>query len=71
MALNPPINSDGQPMRVEGEYFAVLRKNMEIEVKVEGWSKLSAKGKVSILSNSLSLIPFSIAFCYHRQTCLC
>lgn len=47
MALNPPINHEGQPMRVEGEYFAILRKDMEIEVKIEGWAKLSAKGKVN------------------------
>ena len=46
MALNPPTNSEGQPMRVEGEYFAVLRKNIEIEVKIEGLAKLTAKGKV-------------------------
>jgi len=56
MALNPPINSEGQPMRVEGEYFAILRKNMEIEVKIEGLSKLTAKGKLFVTTARLVFV---------------
>lgn len=69
MALNPPINSEGQPMRVEGEYFAVLRKSMEIEVKIDGLAKQTAKGRVykSIPKNPLIIL----ALCYYGQTRLC
>lgn len=70
MALNPPINQDGQPMRVEGEYFAMLRKDMEIEIKIPGWSKLTAKGKVNqiLLDFHYNIV---LALCYYCQNGLC
>jgi len=71
MALNPPINSEGQPMRVEGEYFAILRKNMEIEVKIEGLSKLTAKGKVSKIYSQNPFFLIILALCHYSKISLC
>lgn len=46
MALNPPMNSNGDPCRVEGEYFVMKRKNMDFELKVEKGNKYTGKGYV-------------------------
>lgn len=46
MALNPPVTSQGIPLRVEGEFFVLQRKDMEIEVKIDNMGKYGAKGKV-------------------------
>ena len=47
MALNPPISFDGLPLRLEGEYFMLERKNIESEFKIEGLGgKRAGKGKV-------------------------
>ena len=46
MSLNPPLNSYGDPLRVEGEFFVMKRKGMEFEFKVDGGGKYSGKGTV-------------------------
>lgn len=46
MALNPPVTMNGLPIRVADEFILLERDGIEIEVKVQGMSKLSAKGKV-------------------------
>ena len=48
MALNPPLNQNGTPFRLENEYILAERKGMEIEVKVKKMNKLSAKGIIYI-----------------------
>lgn len=48
MALNPPLNRNGTPFRLEREYILVERKGMEAEVKVKGMSKLSGKGTIYV-----------------------
>ena len=50
MALNPPLNENGDPFRVDNnECFILQRKGIEFEVKVEGLGKMTGKGKVSKL----------------------
>lgn len=67
MAFNPPINSAGQPMRLEGEYMVLLRKNIEIEIKIDNASgEKKAKGKVN-LSILISFTQFLSAF-YHNSS---
>jgi hypothetical protein len=46
MALNPPQNSTGDPLRVEGEYFVMKRKGIEFETRIESGNKYSGKGYV-------------------------
>ena len=46
MALNPPITNTGNPFRVDGELFVLLRDKIEIEVKIPNIGKKKAKGKV-------------------------
>lgn len=46
MALNPPLNTNGTPFRLESEYILVERRGMEAEVKVKGMKKLGGKGVV-------------------------
>ena len=46
MALNPPLDSQGNPCRVNGEYFIMNRKGVEFEFKVSGGNKYTGKGKV-------------------------
>lgn len=51
MALNPPLTLNGDPCRVEGEFFIMKRDGIEFEMKVENGNKYSAKG-FCILSTS-------------------
>ena len=46
MALNPPLDSFGNPCRVNGEYFVMKRNGVEFEFKVSGGNKYSGKGLV-------------------------
>ena len=48
MALNPPLNSLGDPCRVEGEFFVMKRKGVEFEMKFDSGNKYSGKGYVQI-----------------------
>lgn len=48
MALNPPLNTNGTPFRLQSEYILAERRGMEAEVKVEGKSKLKGNGIVYI-----------------------
>ena len=48
MALNPPLNGEGEPYRVDNnEAFILNRKGIEFEVKVQGLGKMTGKGVVS------------------------
>jgi len=44
MALNPPLTQNGDPCRVEGEFFIMKRDGIEFEMKVENGNKYTAKG---------------------------
>lgn len=46
MALNPPLNNNGTPFRLESEYILIERRGMEAQVKVKGMKKLGGKGTV-------------------------
>ncbi len=48
MALNPPISLDGLPLRVEGEYLVLKRKDIEAEFKIENIGKKTGKGMVNM-----------------------
>ncbi len=48
MALNPPLTSNGEPCRVEGEYFVMKRTGVEFEFKVDKGNKYTGKGYVRI-----------------------
>ena len=45
MALNPPLDSYGNPCRVSGEYFVMKRDGVEFEFKVTGGNKYTGKGQ--------------------------
>ena len=47
MALNPPLDQQGNPCRVNGEYFILNRTGVEFEFKVSGGNKYTGKGRVS------------------------
>lgn len=49
MALNPPLNDTGEPLRIEGEHFVMQRKGIEFEIKVDGLGKFKGEGLVSSL----------------------
>ena len=51
MAYNPPVSDRGLPLRVDGEYLLLERKNMEVEFRVAGWKKKTGKGHL-YLSNA-------------------
>ena len=57
MALNPPLNEAGMPLRVsEQECFIMHRNGIEFEVKVEGLGKMSGKGILVLTTNRVVLI---------------
>lgn len=46
MAINPPISLEGLPLSVDGEYFVLKRKDIEVEFKVPEYGKQTGKGFV-------------------------
>lgn len=51
MALNPPLDTYGNPYRVNGEYFIMKRDGAEFEFKVTGGNKYTGKGQVNKIFN--------------------
>jgi len=49
MALNPPISLEGLPLRVEGEFLILKRKDIEVEFKIKNMGKKTGKGYVILL----------------------
>lgn len=56
MALNPPQDQSGNPLRVNGEHFILDRKGIEFQVKIDGMGKLKGKGQMILTSNRLILV---------------
>ena len=46
MALNPPLNEGGEPLRVPRETFVLKREHIDFEVKVQGLGKFKGSGAV-------------------------
>ena len=44
MALNPPLTSYGEPLRVDGEFFIMKREGVDFEMKVKNGNKYEGKG---------------------------
>lgn len=51
MALNPPISMDGLPLRVEGEYMVLKRKDIEVEFKTQNLGTKTGKGLVKFINS--------------------
>ena len=56
MALNPPLNNNGDPLRVAGETYVLSRKGMEFEIKIDGMGKLKGKGRAILTTNRIVLV---------------
>lgn len=46
MALNPPQTFNGEPCRVDGEFFIMKREGVSFDMKVKNGNKYSGKGNV-------------------------
>lgn len=55
MALNPPTNGMGEPLRVQNEHYILQRHGIEFEVKIDGMGKLKGKGHCILTSNRIIL----------------
>lgn len=44
MTLNVPVNNQGLPLALPGEFFFLYRNNIEFEVQIEGVGKKNLKG---------------------------
>jgi hypothetical protein len=53
MALNPPLSPNGDPYRIEGEYFVMKRKGIEFEFKVENGNKYTGKGNMILTTSRI------------------
>ena len=62
MALNPPLDSFGNPCRVNGEYFVMKRDGVEFEFKVSGGNKYSGKGLVISIFYNFSIFTYFFKF---------
>ena len=56
MALNPPLDNQGNPLRVTGEQFYLDRRGIEFQVKIDGMGKLKGKGNMILTSNRIILV---------------
>ena len=53
MALNPPLAPNGDPYRIEGEFFVMKRKGIEFEFKVEHGNKYTGKGNMILTTSRI------------------
>ena len=53
MALNPPLSPNGDPYRIEGEFFVMKRKGIEFEFKVEKGNKYTGKGNMILTTSRI------------------
>jgi hypothetical protein len=69
MALNPPLDPQGNPCRVNGEYFILKRTGVEFEFKVSGGNKYTGKGRVNkiIIINNNFIDDSYFSSCYMHQ----
>lgn len=49
MALNPPLNQDGTPLALNGEYFLLKRSHVEFEIEYNNKVQYKGKGYVLLL----------------------
>ena len=56
MALNPPINRNGTPFRLDGEYILVERKGIELECKIPTMKKLTGKGILYVTTRRMIFV---------------
>ena len=56
MAINPPVSSANEPLRVFGEHFILQRSGVDFEVIVDKMGRLAGGGKALLTSNRLVLI---------------
>mmetsp|Transcript_15339 Transcript_15339/g.23620 ORF Transcript_15339/g.23620 Transcript_15339/m.23620 type:complete len:153 (+) Transcript_15339:17-475(+) len=56
MALNPPLNDMGDPLRVQGEVYILSRKGVDFQVNIEGMGKLKGKGRCILTTSRIILI---------------
>ena len=53
MALNPPLAPNGDPYRIEGEFFVMKRKGIEFEFKVDHGNKYTGKGNMILTTSRI------------------
>ena len=53
MALNPPLSPNGDPYRIEGEFFVMKRKGIEFEFKVDHGNKYTGKGNMILTTSRI------------------
>lgn len=53
MALNPPLNASGDPLRVQGEHFILNRTGVEFHIMIKEIGKLKGKGRMILTSNRI------------------
>jgi hypothetical protein len=56
MALNPPIDSNGNPYRIPNEFFILERNEIEFQIQIAGMGKLKGKGKSILTTHRIILI---------------
>ena len=56
MALNPPLNEHGQPLRVANEHFILERIGISFEVKIPSMGKLKGKGSLLLTTTRIVLL---------------
>ena len=56
MSLNQPLAADGYPQKLQNEHFLLERKDIEFEVKIDKFGRLSGKGRLLITTLRLILI---------------
>lgn len=56
MALNSPLGQNGVPFRLNDEYILLERPGMDIEIKMEGRSTISGKGRVYLTTSRMVFV---------------
>ena len=56
MALNPPLNTNFKPHRVQNEHFIMEVNSVEFEIKIDKLGKLKGDSKALLTSSRLILL---------------